>query len=758
MLSSSSRTRSVRLLGAGAVVSALALGALGALPAQADPLVPDPGVLVPGGPQDEAPLPVPVPPALDAAEVPLPELPEVPLPEDPAPAPLAPPAEPGAGPAAVPAATVTAGPGKTTLSVEVMVGPDDVPCTVDADLYLPDDEDMPGPYPAILTTNGFGGDKGDQATFAEALNDRGYAVLSYTGLGFPQSTCVIYLDDPVYDGEAASELVDVLAGERTATRTSDGIQITVDSITDEGTTGDPDPVVGMVGGSYGGQVQFAAAAVDDRIDTLVPLITWNDLQYSLAPNNASFDRDSNPGSVTHETPGTEKVGWATAFFGLGIADGLEGATTGDVDPTTLCTTLNFREGTCDAKVQLDTDGYPDATTIAFTRPVSVASYMDDIDVPVLLIQGQNDTLFNLQEAVANYEGLKTANPGTQMIWQSWGHSGGGQPAPGELDYDTDQIDRTYLGRRILDWFALHLEGQDGTDYDDFAYYRSWEFDGDANDAYTSAPSYPVGGREQLFLSGDGGLVPDAGDVAGGSVAWANLPGGAPSSFSEVSAAPEQPGPPSDLPCPDEPCTFGAWTTQPLAGDLDVVGVPELEVQFTSPVVAGTQDPLGPEGQLLVFAKLYDVPPEGDPTLVNRLVSPTRVPDVTEPVTIELPGIVHRVEAGHRLQLVLAGSDAAYRNNELTQPVSVDSVAASDDFTLTLPTTSALALEPPATDEGDDGGEVAAPGGGAQAAPAQPASRRPGRLPRTGVEIAGLVLAGLVLAGSGYELVRRSRRA
>ena len=38
-----------------------------------------------------------------------------------------------------------------------------------------------------------------------------------------------------------------------------------------------DPRVGMVGGSYGGQVQFAAAGVDQRIDTIVPLITWNDL-------------------------------------------------------------------------------------------------------------------------------------------------------------------------------------------------------------------------------------------------------------------------------------------------------------------------------------------------------------------------------------------------------------------------------------------------------------------------------------------------
>jgi hypothetical protein len=56
--------------------------------------------------------------------------------------------------------------------------------------------------------------------------------------------------------------------------------------------------------------------------------------------------------------------------------------------------------------------------------------------------------------------------------------------------------------------------------------------------------------------------------------------------------------------------------------------------------------------------------------VHRLVSPTRVPDVTEPVLLELPGVVHRYEAGHRLAVVVAATDAAYRNNKVVQPVTV----------------------------------------------------------------------------------------
>ena len=57
-------------------------------------------------------------------------------------------------------------------------------------------------------------------------------------------------------------------------------------------------------------------------------------------------------------------------------------------------------------------------------------------------------------------------------------------------------------------------------------------------------------------------------------------------------------------------------------------------------------------------------------LPNRLISPVRVGDVRQPITIELPGIVHRFEAGHRLAVVLAGGDLAYRGSTLPQQVSL----------------------------------------------------------------------------------------
>ena len=53
----------------------------------------------------------------------------------------------------------------------------------------------------------------------------------------------------------------------------------------------------------------------------------------------------------------------------------------------------------------------------------MASYVKRVKVPTLLVQGQKDTLFNLNEAVATYDSLRAQGTPVKMIWQSWGHSG-----------------------------------------------------------------------------------------------------------------------------------------------------------------------------------------------------------------------------------------------------------------------------------------------------------------------------------------------
>ena len=101
-----------------------------------------------------------------------------------------------------------------TLHFAVAVGPDGAQhCDIVGDLYTPSDADRAHLVPAILTTNGFGGSKDDQAGLAKYFASQDYVVLSYSGLGFGGSGCKITLDDPDWDGQAVRQLVGFLGGQ-----------------------------------------------------------------------------------------------------------------------------------------------------------------------------------------------------------------------------------------------------------------------------------------------------------------------------------------------------------------------------------------------------------------------------------------------------------------------------------------------------------------------------------------------------------------
>src|SRR5690242_8803966 len=139
------------------------------------------------------------------------------------------------------------------------LGPEHRTCHIDADLYIPAGIDSSHRAPAILATNGFGGTKADQADLAQGMGELGYVTLSYTGLGFVDGDpCPITLDDREHDGNAASQLIRFLGGDPSIVAVDDstGQRVHVDQVVrDDGTDGTRyDPAVGMVGGSYGGQI------------------------------------------------------------------------------------------------------------------------------------------------------------------------------------------------------------------------------------------------------------------------------------------------------------------------------------------------------------------------------------------------------------------------------------------------------------------------------------------------------------------------
>ncbi|MBT2380911.1 CocE/NonD family hydrolase [Streptomyces sp. ISL-111] len=535
-------------------------------------------------------------------------------------------------------------------------------CVVDADLYRPAGVDAESPAPAVLATNGFGGSKSDGSTDAigKAVAARGYVGLVYSGLGFGKSGCLITLDAPAIDGRAASGLLDFLGGTRAA---DDGTR--ADYVVQDGVG---DPRVGMIGGSYGGAIQLATASTDPRVDALVPLITWNDLAYALAPNNTGA-----AAGVTSDTPGVFKWQWTNGFYLIGEGQPLLNPS---LDPSRFnrLDCLHFAAQACETIRLLNSGRYPAdkaGAMLTYARSVSPVSYLDRVKAPTLIVQGQADSLFNLNEATATYKTLKAQGTTAKMIWQSWGHSGG--QAPGELDLSEGDLENSYVGQRVLAWFDRYLQKKAETETGpEFAYYRSWQ------SGYGTAATVPAL-SQKMYLSGDGKLVDNRSKVVRGSRQYTNWL--VPTSHSESSIAPLI-GLPDPKPY-DTKGTYLGWRSAPLTAPVDVVGAPKATLKVLSPKAERVQDSGDASDKLVLFAKVYDVAPDGTRKLVNRLVSPVRVPDVTRPFTVELPGIVHRYEKGHRLEFVIAASDTAYFGNRGIKPVTVVS-APEDTGVLELP--------------------------------------------------------------------------
>jgi len=76
-------------------------------------------------------------------------------------------------------------------------------------------------------------------------------------------------------------------------------------------------IVGTVGGSYGGGIQANLAESDNRIRAINPYRTWDNLQFSLDPNNYVAAGDPTGFSHTLNKQGVFKRVWTSLFFASG---------------------------------------------------------------------------------------------------------------------------------------------------------------------------------------------------------------------------------------------------------------------------------------------------------------------------------------------------------------------------------------------------------------------------------------------------------
>jgi len=407
--------------------------------------------------------------------------------------------------------------------VPVVDGPDGKhPAMIDTTLYVPNGNATP--QPAILQTNGFGLSKSaaeivSQATF---LARHGYVVLAYTAQGFGHSSGCVTLQSRTYDVKDAQQLITKLLGPR------------ADVLHDS-----HGPVVGMVGGSYGGGIQANVAENDPRIHAIAPGRTWNTLQYSLDPNNRIVPGD--PTGFSHEknTQGVFKAEWTSLFFISGNMNPASGAgmcpqdKAASGDPTKIAGVAcpGFFLEVCQTYGRISATGDATEQDKALLADSSATTQIDKLTVPTTLVQGQSDTLFNTNDAVSTYLSLRRRGVPVQMIWNSGGH-GGYDSLPGECEVygsgtggaDFRGLDDCYLTLRTLHFLDHYLRGTPDPS-PGFTYFRDWvPYGGSGADdeQYGQAAQFPAGPATTYRLSGTSALT--TGATAPGTATFLTPPG------------------------------------------------------------------------------------------------------------------------------------------------------------------------------------------------------------------------------------------
>jgi ABC-2 type transport system ATP-binding protein len=255
-----------------------------------------------------------------------------------------------------------------------------------------------------------------------------------------------------------------------------------------------DPLIGMVGGSYGGTIQLTAASTDPRIDAIVPQLAWNSLPSSLYPNSNQFK---------------------TAMgSGLTIALGVTGARINPQIYEGILTGLTL--------------GILTQTSLAVLASSGPTTLLNQLKAPTLLFQGAEDVLFGLAESVTNAQ-MILANPyGTpvKMVWFCGGHGTCLDPL------NPYQDDAAFIDN--LKWLDQYVAGDPGEPadtipafqwYDQLGVYRSSDLL-PFQDGFTNPDPYRVTGSGGLLgiVSTLGGSGPSPLDrmpysIGNGGAAW-----------------------------------------------------------------------------------------------------------------------------------------------------------------------------------------------------------------------------------------------
>jgi ABC-2 type transport system ATP-binding protein len=480
---------------------------------------------------------------------------------------------------------------------------------IDTSLFLPEVT----PAPAILLAHGFGSSKSAVKKSAQYYRDSGYVVLTWTARGFDKSSGQISMN--AVQGEIADikELISYLATRKEVKKESSA-----------------DPIVGIVGASYGGAAALLTAAVDKRVDAAIADITWNNLNQALFPQS----------SPDLTEPGPFKRVWTGTFLSLAT---LQNPLLGE------CGTLI--EQWCTAYKSAVLNGRPSAQEIALLNSVSPSEVLLGITAPTLMSHGQSDSLFPLNESLKTFTALRKANSDLplSLIWHGGGHDGG-----------TNEDE--YLRVQYLNWFDKYLSNKDIS----IPAFQFTKTNGSISlqdsrvipKNFFSATTPDLATMQRINLQPTPAVM--AHPIGGIPSAISTLPGiGAVGSLAATVASGIAGFSPALL-----PTQSGFLESAKLQEPISIVGPSRIKVRITSST-----------GDATLFFSIVSKSASGAITQPNGIVAPikmTGIPAGGREITVELPSVILDAAVGDTLGVGISTTDQGY---ELPKSPSLYSITA-----------------------------------------------------------------------------------
>jgi ABC-2 type transport system ATP-binding protein len=506
-------------------------------------------------------------------------------------------------------------------------------------VFLPAGASATNQVPVIFVTHGWGGSRATADTdgSVKPFLDAGYAVLTWDARGFGVSGGEANVDSQEFEVRDVQALIDVAGG--------------IDEIAKDA---EMDPRMGMYGGSYAGGIQLMTASADRRVDAIAPEIAWNDLPYALKPN------------------GTLKLGWDELLYGAGLATAATGGLSAQ-QTGVYAAQIHQSEVEGAALNDWTTDIYDWFNAKSPKHYVNGArmgdgSVLPGVRVPMLVIQGTSDTLFNLNQGIANYNAVGRNGVPTKMIWFCGGHTltplGTSCAAAGN---------RAVITSRVVSWMDRYVKAQTSVDTGPNIEYQLQ--DGTFG-SIASLPSQIIGNVDETTRvshygaptsgqaaaptaagcvpkHGSGDLTKSTAQYAQDTVDYAKICQAPTGSWLPITTFT---GPPPEkcgtdlLPCVPTP--------ELLKPGATLLGSPHLQVKLTS---------ASPEA--IVFFKLIDYErATNKATVVDDQEVPLRAQwlslSTPQAFSFDMPAVSWRIQPGHEIYLEVAPNSNAYANSRI----------------------------------------------------------------------------------------------